>query len=125
MSDDKAGGRRGRRIPEWRRRDYELRIRLDRLERAFLAQECGTNGLTLSEFVRTLIHKELASRPDVPAGDLVEEVDDEGYSTGEMVRAMVSQREALRRRVSRMSVEELDAWVDEQLDFSDYEGASE
>lgn len=122
MPEPTRGGRGRPKIPEWRRRDYELRIRLDRVERAFLAQECGKLGLTLSEYVRTLINQELDRRPPVQTGEVVMQFDPD-LKEDVPVSMSIPLKMALRNKVARMSVEELDSWVDEQLDFSDYEGA--
>lgn len=104
-------------LPEWRRRDYELRIKLDRVERLFLAEQCSREGESLSEFVRRLINRELAAQPRVEVRNEFDHVvlgpDDEPET--------VSYRQYLRTRVSHMSAEQLDTRVDELLDFSEYE----
>jgi signal transduction histidine kinase len=113
-------GRRGRpKIPEWRRRDYELRIKLNREERLFLAEQCQRDGMTLSEFVRMLINREIEKQEPVrviSGYDEEQELDPDGEPITEPYRAQ------LRRRVSNMSAEEIDAKVDELLDFSEDEG---
>lgn len=107
-------------LPEWRRRDYELRIKLDRVERLFLAEQCSREGESLSEYVRRLINRELARQPRVEVydgEDLVIGPDGEPETE--------SYRRYLRLRVSQMSAEQLDSLVDELLDFSEYEDGGE
>jgi hypothetical protein len=104
-------------LPEWRRRDYELRIKLDRVERLFLAEQCSREGESLSEFVRRLINRELEAQPRV---EVWEDIDQVAIGLdGEPVTE--SYRQHLRNRVAHMSAEQLNARVDELLDFSDYE----
>jgi hypothetical protein len=108
-------------LPEWRRRDYELRIKLDRVERLFLAEQCSREGESLSEYVRRLINRELAAQPEV---EVYEDFDQLAIGPdGEPITEPYRKR--LRDRVSHMSAEELDARVDELLDFSEYEDAAE
>ena len=105
-------------LPWWRRRDYELRIRLDGVERLFLADECAASGMTLSDYVRSLVRREM-SRP-VETGEWgVVGQEPDGYPIeGELTEPL---RNRLVRRVTAMTPDALEAYVFEQLDVTDYE----
>jgi negative regulator of replication initiation len=108
-------------LPEWRRRDYELRIKLDRVERLFLAEQCAREGESLSEYVRRLINRELAAQPSVEVYD-----DYDRIAVGpEGEPILQSYKQSLRDRVSRMSADALNARVNELLDFTEYEDGDE